>query len=492
MFLKFNKVVAIIRQKRQKEKTEDSFGSLEHFKRMAKQVPAYRLFLESKGFDPETVRKKSDLIHVPVMDKQSYLDKYSLAEVCWDGKLEATDYIVNSSGSTGVPYFWPRTKSSDTVSSRTYQSIFKDIMDLGSGSTLFMNSYGQGSWIAGTEAFLAVREARNQGMQITAINSGIDSDLIIKQMEQLSSYFDNIVFAGYPPFIKDLFEDIKKTGSVLSARQRVFVIVGGESISEPWRAYLKEMLQPVKVEAVISIYGMSDGGGILAYETLCTQKLRSIIFQAIADGPVYDLDILGGMRNTALFQYDPSDRYFEVSESGNLLIHVKHGLPLFKYDTKDKGGVLEYSRLKHISRFKDEVSGINNLHLPFVYLLGRSDYAQTLYGVLIYPEHIRSILDGMHDKDLTGRFVLETHDNEDMNQELRIQIELSEHVKLVGLPNKAQEIADRIYSDLTKYSTEYKKLTESIGLKARPIVHLSENGKIGYTKGKKHKWVKKD
>ncbi len=475
-----------------RRRKSDPFGQLDHFRSMAARVPAYRAFLQKYEIDPDSINNIADLAVVPVMDKRNYIDEFSLPELCWDGQLAHADYIVNSSGSTGMPYFWPRTHKSDELSNRQYETIFKDIFKIDDRKTLFINSYGQGSWIAGVEAFLA---ARSTGMNMVTINSGIDTDLIVKQLDRLSSYFEVIIFAGYPPFVKDLFEEIARSKTAVTEKHLVHVIVGGESISEAWRAHLSAMLPRVRFGEVVSIYGMSDGGGILAYETPLTRRLRSLIFNEKYDDPAYDLDILGGIRNTALFQYNPSDRYFEVTPSGNLLVHVRHGVPLFKYDTKDRGEVVEHSLLEESNVIKSILREYDEEYMknPFVYLLGRSDYAQTLYGLLIYPEHIRAIIDKLQDRELTGRFILETRNDETMTQYLNVVLELVEgRERKPGKAKKTRGIEDVIYDTLPKYSSEYKKLVESIGLQARPIVRLAPFGAIGYMKGKKHRWVKKD
>ncbi len=475
------------------EENSDNFGQLDHFKRMAERVPAYRAFLKEQAFDPATVKTLEDLTRVPITNKTNYIDRHDLADLCWDGVLASADYIVNSSGSTGVPYFWPRDSKSDEVSGQIYETIFRQIFGLDKKPTLFIDSFAAGSWIAGIEAFLASNKFSLDGEAIVALNSGIDSDIIIKQLEKLSSYFERIIFAGYPPFIKDLFDEIEKNQLDLSGK-RLYVIVGGESISEAWRRHLGSIITTAKLRSVVSIYGMSDGGGILAFETPMTQKLRSIMLDE--GDPTYDLDSLGGALNTALFKFDPALRYFEMTESSNLLIHAKHGLPLFKYDTKDRGGVVGYTEFEKLNGIKSILKEYDQPYekLPFVYLLGRSDYAQSLYGLLIYPEHIRSIIDGINDDHLTGRFVMETVESIDMTQELHISLELSQASAddSKSLASRERALEDLIYNGLPLYSTEYAKLSEAISTKARPIVHLKPYGTIGYQKGKKHSWVKRN
>ncbi|MBI5357283.1 phenylacetate--CoA ligase family protein [Candidatus Saccharibacteria bacterium] len=470
-------------------KRSDLFGELDLFKRMVENVPAYGKFLRAQKFNYHRVKNISDLKNVPTTDKKNYIDKFDLKELAWNGCLSDSDYIVNSSGSTGKPYFWPRSEASDKDSAKMYEIIFKEVFSVGEKPILFINSFGQGSWIAGNEAFLSTMNLSKKGMPITAINSGIEQSLIIDQLIRLAPFFTNVVFAGYPPFIKETFELLNQRNKNILKKHSVYAVVGGESVSERWRENTKNTLKYAKKVEVVSIYGMSDGGGILAFETPVTKYIRKQIFKSKDS-----LRIFGGRHNTALFQYDPMTRHFTTGEQGQLLIHVKNGLPLFNYDTKDSGGIVQFS--EGISQFYDNSSQKTGLKkfekYPFVYLLGRSDYAVTFYGLNIYPEHIRAAIDELTDKDITGRFVLEKRENKDAQPELIVNFELAENRKAASLVNKKRFIAEHIFQTLPKYNSEYAKLVRSINKRAMPKIKFKKFGEIGYKAGKKHKWVKKD
>ncbi len=470
----------------------DKFGEFDLFRQMVKRVPAYKVFLKKYGVNYRKVTTPAGLEAVPISDKKNYIDQSKLSELCWDGKLETNTYIVNSSGSTGRPYFWPRDMNADLASGRMYRFILDGMFRLRT-PTLLVNSFGQGSWIAGTEAFLAALRAHDHGLPIVAINSGIDSRLIIQQLEALAPNFTNIIILGYPPFIKDLLELIKTHKSIITKDHSVYVIVGGESISEAWRGHIEARLRPAKRTEVISIYGMSDGGGVLAMETPATRVLRQLIFSD-ARKPAALSRLFGGQSNTALFQYDPAERYFKSGPKGQLLIHVKYGLPLFNYDTKDNGAIVSFAEIKNLTAGKIDLPVTKNYnHYPFVYLTGRSDHAITFYALNIYPEHVRSIMDGFGDEDLTGRFILKRQDTADMQQELHIKLELTDR-KFSGktLKTKKQDICEHIFTNLPAYNSEYGKLAESISELAKPVISLCKYGSIGYKAGRKHKWVIKD
>ena len=109
------------------------------FREAAQRVPAYRNFLKKHGIDAKKIRSREDFAHVPLTDKLNYIAKYSLAELSWDGKLQAK-YISSSSGSTGVPFYWPRGTNQDTISGLTFRRVYEDIFGSRHGRTLCVNS----------------------------------------------------------------------------------------------------------------------------------------------------------------------------------------------------------------------------------------------------------------------------------------------------------------------------------------------------------------
>ena len=72
-------------------------------------VPAYRRFLQKKG-----VRAQVGFTSLPLTDKDAYLRTYPLSDLCWDGDLASQQTIISAtSGSTGEPFYFPRTAEQD-------------------------------------------------------------------------------------------------------------------------------------------------------------------------------------------------------------------------------------------------------------------------------------------------------------------------------------------------------------------------------------------
>jgi phenylacetate-CoA ligase len=170
------------------------------FKEASRRVPAYKDFLQKAGIDPAQINTKADFKHVPRTDKPTYITQYSLEELSWDGTLGNARYISTSSGSTGVPFFWPRGVAQDAAVGHMFRNIYRDIFDATDKRTLFVNSFALGTWIAGFEFFNATKWVGDQNNQITIVTPGIDKAEAVNQIKRLSGMFDRIVIGGISSF----------------------------------------------------------------------------------------------------------------------------------------------------------------------------------------------------------------------------------------------------------------------------------------------------
>ncbi len=81
------------------------------FRKMAKQVPAYRQFLKDAGIEASTVRSIGDIEKIPSVSKKNYLRKYAYPDFFWNGTLETSHILTSTSGSTGDSFSFARSSS---------------------------------------------------------------------------------------------------------------------------------------------------------------------------------------------------------------------------------------------------------------------------------------------------------------------------------------------------------------------------------------------
>ncbi|MEY3223237.1 MAG: hypothetical protein RLZZ203_2093, partial [Cyanobacteriota bacterium] len=77
------------------------------FQNVANNVPAYQEFLANQGIESQSIQSLADFQKLPKVNKENYISKYPLSQLCYHGKLENCDFIAASSGSTGKSTFWP-------------------------------------------------------------------------------------------------------------------------------------------------------------------------------------------------------------------------------------------------------------------------------------------------------------------------------------------------------------------------------------------------
>jgi len=314
----------------------------------------------------------------------------------------------------------------------------------------------------------------------------------VAQIRHLAPYYEKIILAGYPPFVKDIIELGLQQGIEWS-KYDVRIITGGEAFSEPWRDRVLQIVGQKTIESgAVNVYGMAEAG-IVAHETPASVLVRRAISGL---GKTQAHERFGGTKLAGMYQFIPRYRLFEQTAEGVLLLSMPTGIPLVRYNTRDRGGVIEFDEARAIaaSGLKDlsaaQAAALQHWQLPLVYLFGRVDLSATLYAVNIYPENVKSALEAPHlISHVSGMFVMETKNTANMDQYLEIKIELA---RGVNANDHLQEvILNQVVEDLKRLNNEYGQLHKAAGSKAIPKIHLVAHGELGVVPGRKHRWVKR-
>lgn len=468
-----------------------SFASaLALFHKASTRVTAYADFLQKYEVNPKHIVTESDFKKLPKINKENYFSNYSPAELSWDNSFTSSQYISTSSGSSGKPFFWPRGEIHDHVAADVFQNIFEDILGSQKGSTLCIISLAFGQWIAGFEFYNAICRTRDRGNKITLVTSGIEATDVINKMKNLAHMYDRVVIAGYPPFLKDIVEHGISEGITWSDHD-VHLIPAGEPFTEKWREHVLKLLGKEKsIHGIVNVYGMSECG-IVAHETAQSVLLR----HNFETGALLGVPSIENI--TCLYQYYPTKRFIEIEEDSSILLTSDADFPLVRYETRDMGGTFELGDISknNQERISDLAKASNidfdKWQLPFVYLLGRKDFSVTLYGLNIYTDNIKMSLDTDELSDtLSGLFIMEVVEDEQLNQRLTITIELEKNK--TSSEELSQTIVSALIAGLRTYNSEYSKLYSSLGERTYPHVVLVAYGALDTVRGRKHKWVKRN
>jgi phenylacetate-CoA ligase len=466
------------------------------FRSVSERVPAYRDFLKKNKIHPDKIKFINDFQQLPTVDKNNYLRAYPREALCWDGKFSDRQWVISTtSGSTGEPYYFPRTEMQDRQYAWMAEMYLLNNFDIQSGSTLYIDGFAMGAWIGGLFTYQAIRYVVSSGnYRLSIITPGINKKEILNAVKNLGRDFDQIIIGGYPPFIKDTVDDGINQGFDWT-KYRLGFIFSAEGFSESYRDYILEKTGTKSPYlSTLNHYGTVDLG-TMAHETPYTILLRRILLNQ----PEINLDLFKHAdHQPTVAQYIPELFYFEAVNE-NLICSADSGFPLVRYDLKDKGGIHQKNRIGEFlkNRNIDINSQIKTLNLdnkiwnlPLVYVHERSDFIVKLYGANIYPNTVRKVLGEHNYADrLTGKFTMQIINDRVQNQYLEINVEMKQKTR--RQQSLSDSLSQRIVEQLLKENSEFRSNYREAPQKQIPRVVLwPYEDKKYFALGGKHKWVK--
>ena len=456
---------------------------------------------------PAGVPKTMDAFHrLPVIDKHSYVDQYSLPDLALDGRFSCAYTIERSSGHSGGSFYWLRLPEEDALFPQYLEHAFSQFYGMGERSTLVLITLALGTWTSGEKMAQALRQVAAKGRyELTVMAPGTDVDEILEIVGDLGSHYDQVVMVGYPPFLKTVIDEGIRTGIDWKS-MNVKLGLGGEGYSEQWRAHVGAQLGIDVSKDLLAIsggYGAADVGMSIGREYPLTVLLRQLCVEdlALAQALFGDKAARSGTL-PGLVQYNPATSYIEEIE-GELVFTVMSGIPLVRYNIHDSGGVLPFDQT--LEALKDhgydiaarlEALGYGSEQLwklPFFYVFGRSDGTVSIVGANVFPENIQAILSESGDEAIVT-FRLSVSTSEEFSQRLVIDMEhhsedlleseaalLSEHYRLLLL------------SGLRRINQDFRDAHDDNPQCADPVVtiHCRRTGPFSARSGIKNLYIAK-
>lgn len=458
-------------------------------------VGAYRDYLKKLDFNVNNAIKDIEQFEkLPAVDKNGYLKNYSRSALVLNDDFSANSWNISAtSGSTGEPFYFPRNRYQDLVYAASADAYLKDIFNIESKNTLYINAFPMGIWIGGVFTMTAINEVMQKNQNLSLVNPGIVKNEVIRAVKNLSSEFDQIIIASYAPFLKDILDDGISQG-VNWKEVPVKFIFSAEAFSEEFRDYLHDVSGIDPVLDTLNHYGTVDLG-TMSHETPYSILIRRLAYK---NKELFRELFNGEARVPTLTQFDPRLFYFEEVE-GHLMCTAKTGYPLVRYDLKDKGGVRTKKSVEELfSKYgidlaqEASAAGIENVwNLPFVFVYERADFSVSYYAFQVYPEVIRkALIDSRVKNIVTGKFTSEVVYIEG-RQQLDIFVELRPEYDKNSYDSS--NIQNLVHEFLLESSSEYRETAKSVGDDViKPIIVLKSYEDLEYFKpGAKQKWVKK-
>jgi phenylacetate-CoA ligase len=362
-------------------------------------VPAYGRFLRQAGYDATCLRSFEDFCALPVMDKPSYLVHYPLADRCRHSDLTRAYVAVFSSGTGGPATLWPRYPDQEPATVGAVRTLLQEHFRIQHHSTLVVLATAMGPWAFGTGMTLVTQRIfADPDARGAVVTPGLDQDHALHFVEQLGPYYDQTVIVGYPTLLPPLLEAGVQRGIAWRSLD-VSTLTAGEAASEAQRERVLEYLgkNPEQLEGFVSLFGASEVAGVIGYETRLCLLLRRLCINA----PCLAAALFGTSIMPSVIQYNPRSYFLQVEE-GEVLLTMRGAVPLIRYNTHDRGGLLRFEDVVSTCRsqgydlgaeLQARGCGIEHLRpLPLLYVHGRSD-AITVHSVNVYLDEVAHALE---------------------------------------------------------------------------------------------------
>lgn len=250
--------------------------------------------------------------------------------------------------------------------------------------------------------------------------------------EELNREKQQIIIAGYPPFLKDLTDYALAKGYDFSEFSAVGV-VGGQAISEAMR----DQLIAHGFNNVYSSYGASDLDINLGVEG----DDEILIRKAIEHNPGLARELYGENKGLPMvFHYDPMNYHVEVDDEDELIFtatRTDRSSPRVRYDLGDKGRVYASSDVLALLA-KYGIFHKPKTNLPLMFVWGRDSTVIFNGANVAFTELERVVTDDAQLEPIVLKKAFHTYRDESGRDKFEIWLELNDGIEI---PDEVQAIA---------------------------------------------------
>lgn len=445
---------------------------------------AYQKEMKEKKFKPKEDLKFSE---IPLLTRQ-FLKKYELEDYL--GKdLHKAYLFTMSSASSGEATIWPRYLEQDVFLPTSFEAMYRTNWGIDKKSTLFLNAYALGVWIAGSLQSFLLRDIQNRN-KISFVNTGAEADKIIEIIKRIGKKYEQIAILTYPTFMRTLLTQAKKAG-IKWEDYNIKIFVAGEWSSVEWRDYIiQEMSIKNELTDIMETYGTSEGGS-----NGLTSPITNLLKRLTYQNKDFAMELFGEETIPSIFQWNPMAIWLE-EVNNDIILTTQGAMPLVRYNIKDRGGILKYSKVIEIAEKYGydliqilEDRGIpkeNIWQMPFVYIFGRSDFTVSIGGANVFPENIEGVI-YTEGADLFHSYKLHLDYGKDGNKtefivylQLKKEKKLSEY-QIIEIEKKFQVL---ILQKLLLSNSDFRDAFRVDNLGTNPMVKILSFGEGIFEKDK--------
>jgi len=437
--------------------------ALKTFHEAAEKVPAYKDFLLKNGIKDHTKIKTIEDFkkYVPITNKKNYLNFYPIEKLTL-GDIAQSYILTMSGGVTDQPlYFLSDRNDFKTTYPLGMSALLDYFFDICNPSkkVLLINALSLGIWAGGITGILVFKSLCDKFPNISMATPGADPERVIDVLEKVGKFYDLIFIAAYPTLLKTILD----TGDKRKLNWGDFNIklgIGGELTDNSLYDYFVRKILPQKKDlyCIFDVYSGTEIGN-LGISTPLTIKIKELA----KNNEILSKSIFEDKEPFGLFQSNPVGCW--VESINNTIVVTKGGkIPLIRYDTGDIGKLFSWEEMnkileKHRINIKEELKKDGwrkpPFKWPFLTVLGRKDYAISIFGAKISPESIQFLF-GKDPK--IHSFKITSRDIKNLSPSFTVLVELQPSVELKDVDRQKLQnyYSNKILDHLLKTNFDFK------------------------------------
>jgi len=430
------------------------------FRKTAKTTVGYKKLLQDQSVDIRSIKNINYFKKLPIIDKDNYIRKTSLADIA-NCPLEEAMTTTASSGSSGKPIYFFSSREEMAAYPKGMATFFDYYWDIVTKKkkTLFINAMAPGMWMGSVFGNYVFAQMCKKNKTFSYVSCGTEIDRILEVLELVGKRYDLIIITTYPSFLKTVIDSANKKDIDLK-KYNIKFISSGELLDDSLRKYFTDNLCDKiqdRLTTVFDIYGGTEIGnpGMMS-------PLAYVIKEKCKKNKKFALEIFGNENASgAFFQITPS-AYVEVIDEH--LVYTKDGMiPLVRYDSKDCGRIITWKEMVKILKkygisMSDELKKYHwhkpSFKWPFVVLLGRADWAISFFGAMVSPESIKHI---MHEYSFIRSYKISAKTLTGQSLQFNVFVELQPYgkIKKSDQGKLSREISQKILSFLVEKNFDF-------------------------------------
>lgn len=397
--------------------------------------------------------------NIPIIDKEIYFEKTTIKDRLKIGFNMCDYYMVcSSSGSTGLPTFWPRDIEKDDKAELTHSAFIEEHFNVYDKRTLVVIALDLGSTTAGMMHTRLVLELTRKA-KVSVITPGCRPEEIARMCEELYIYYDQVVILAFPTILSEII-DISLIKKYHFKKWNLGIGFTGGGGDEFWRKNMSDMFD-ISLKRIVSFYGCTEVGLIGLESKIVNEVINICVNNRELIRELFGCEYLPTVVDNLI-----PNKYFEIVD-GELIVTVDQPMPLVRYNIHDYAKFIEFNEIKKKLKSKGiYLNSLENTSKKLVVIYGRNVNRQ------IMLEDIRGALGKIKLDDFLDEFQYDEKYEEDGTLMLGLDLYLRDNLAKIRVnKEKLENKISKILGKKIRVKLRIRTLEERIGYQSGKLTY---------------------